>query len=449
MDFQLLLADLDRIIRIESVLDETNPDFLYGQGIQRALEEILLIGQELGFETKNIDNQVGLIEFGQGDETLGILAHIDVVPAGEGWTKPPFKLTIENDILFGRGVLDDKGPIIGILYVLKQLKDEGFIPKKKIQMIIGTDEENLWRGMTYYTKHYDLPDLSFSPDASFPMIFAEKGILDHDLSIDFTDQTIIDGVKLKSFRGGMSRNSVCDQAEMIFQGNPEELLSLKDKIQAIPRDTKDIMTIKDHQFHWLATGVLAHAMQPEKGLNAAMVMIDSLAQISPNESIRLLDDLIGLDCHGHQAGLSLSDNISGKTTLNVGMVHLHDDVLTLKNSIRYCVTADPAAYEELVKKQLKDLNINIIDHLRPLYVPKDSELMKVLSQVYTQVTGDVSQPIAIGGGTYARMLPNAVSFGPCFPDQHECAHEPDEYFEISKFKKMMEIYYAAIVKLTQ
>lgn len=449
MDLELLFKDLDRIISIPSVLNEDDEGYLYGKNIQLALDEILLIGKELGFEAQNVENQVGIIEFGEGQETLGILTHIDVVPAGEGWSKPPFKLTIENDILFGRGVLDDKGPIIGILYVLKKLKEEGFSPKKKIQIIIGTDEENLWRGMSYYTEHYKLPDLSFSPDASFPLIFAEKGILDNDFFVDFKNNTIINSVKLKSFNGGISRNSVCDKAEIIFEGNHEDLTLLKNKIQAISRKTKDVFEIKNNSLNWTSIGLTAHAMQPEKGINAGMIMIDTLAQVTSNKSINTLNDLIGVDFYGDKAGLSSSDDISGKTTFNVGVINLVDNTLIFKNSIRYSVTNDPEVYELLVKSKLKDLNIKIVDHLKPLYVDKDSELVKVLLDVYTEITGEVSEPISIGGGTYARMLPNAVSFGPCFPDQHECAHQPDEYFEIDRFKKMMEIYYAAIVKLTE
>ncbi len=178
-----LIKDLIKLLQIDTVLVEQpeNKEAPFGNGIRDALLYVLELGESMGFKTKNVENIAGHIEFGEGDEIIGVLCHLDVVPAGDGWTYPPFSGTVVGDKLFARGALDDKGPLMSSLYALKALKDSGVKLTKKVRLIIGTDEETDWRGINRYLEVCEMPDMAFSPDAEFPLIYGEKGIMSIDI----------------------------------------------------------------------------------------------------------------------------------------------------------------------------------------------------------------------------------------------------------------------------
>lgn len=320
------------------------------------------LGKSYGFNTRNLNGQVGLIEYGTGEESMGILVHCDVVPAGNGWDTDPFELTRIEGKLFGRGTIDDKGPALACLHGMKQLRDSGFEPNRKIQMIIGTDEETLWRGIDQFVKNEKLPELGFTPDGNFPLIHAEKGILDFDLLYDFDNMQITKGVKLKSLTGGMSRNSVADQCRVEFQANTDHQEIIYNKIRNKLMDTPITIKVENDEdgMSIVLTGKYCHAMHPEKGINAINYCMLLLEEITDGGSVfQTYGEKIGLDIYG------------------------------------------------------------------------DKE----------------TQPLVIGGGTYARVLPNTVSFGPVYPDQVELAHEANEYIEEAELIKLIDIYGEAIKRL--
>ena len=222
------LEDLFGLLRIDSVLKEQPEvkDAPFGYGCVEALNYTLELGKKMGFKTKNIDNIAGYIEFGEGKEILGILCHLDVVPVGEGWTNPPFSPILKDGKIYARGSNDDKGPLMSSLYAMKILKDNGFKPNKRVRLIIGTDEETASRGIVRYLEKEEQPTIGFSPDADFPLIYGEKGIM----SIDIISKEVTSAIE--NIKSGDVYNVVPDKAyaylnkdlsKIIFEG-PQDLL---------------------------------------------------------------------------------------------------------------------------------------------------------------------------------------------------------------------------------
>ena len=210
--FDEMLSFLREILQIDTVKSAASEGKPFGEGNALCLEKVLDKAKEMGFETFNCDNYAGHVDFGNGDEIFGILGHLDVVPAEGKWTYPPFGGEIKDGVLYGRGVLDDKGPMIACLYALKQLKDEGFVPSKKIRLIFGCDEESGWGCMDYYSSKIKLPDVGFSPDGDFPVINVEKGVC----HIDIDAGALPRGVK--EISGGQRVNIVLDECRAVIEG---------------------------------------------------------------------------------------------------------------------------------------------------------------------------------------------------------------------------------------
>ncbi|MCH4890123.1 M20 family metallopeptidase [Acidaminobacter sp. JC074] len=411
-----IIKDLEGFIAIRSVLDE-NDGFAYGKSIDDALNYILDLAGAYGFNTSNLDGQVGIIEYGDSDKAVGVLAHCDVVPEGSGWLTDPFVLTEIDGKLYGRGSIDDKGPIIACLHALKEIKDQEIKLDRKIQIIIGTDEETLWRGISRFTDSEKMPELGFTPDGSFPLIHAEKGILDFDISFDLPLDERGNPIEIS---GGMSRNSVPDTCSLIVDG-------------------------QNHTYK----GQSCHAMQPEKGENAICKALMDLSKKINHPSLQTFSDLIGLDYYGKKAGCDFEDDISGKLTFNLGKISVNKEKMHMNINVRYPVTSEPSLVLERFESVFSDYGYDLIDHLEPLYVDKDHAIVTSLMETYQEHTGDYkSKPMVIGGGTYARVMKNMVSFGPVYPDQEELAHEANEYIEKEKLFKLVDIYKDAMIRLS-
>lgn len=451
---ETLIKDLEDYIKIASVIGEEEEGSPYGAEISKALDYMLKKGADYGFQVKNLDNQVGLIEYGQGEEALGILVHCDVVPAGNGWTYNPFELTSVEGKLYGRGVVDNKGPALACLHAMKALKDSAVTTKRKVQMIIGTDEETLWRGIERFVKHEKMPRLGFTPDGNFPLIHAEKGILDIDLTYPSRHIAFKNNIILKSIKAGMSRNSVSDRCEIEFItdkiGSAIIEKAMAGYFAQLPLTSEfhsEVNTCK-----LIIGGKSAHAMTPEKGQNAithAMALLSTLSE-EPKGIIKHFDKLVGIDLYGEGIGCKMSDDISGPLTLNVGQCRYDGTELKFHLNVRYPVSLSPEAVCEQFKEAFEQslFTYEQVDHLKPLYVPKDNPIVTSLMGVYQRHTGDIaSKPMVIGGGTYARVLENTVAFGPVFPGQVELAHEADEYINESDLYKLVDMYKEAIEKL--
>lgn len=389
LDKKNFLKDLKGLLQIKTVNGDAGPITKaapLGEDINKAIDYMLALGKEEGFVTKNCDGYCGYIEMGQGPQMVAILTHLDTVSVGDDWSVDPFDLTIKNDQLMGRGILDDKGPLMASFYAMKTLKQMDFPLNHRIRLIMGGDEEGgKWQCMNHYKKTEETPLYSFSPDSGFPVIFAEKGIMTITLTKDLDDSDIP-----IFMAGGKQMNAVPDYARADVNGQRYEV-----------------------------KGKAAHAAEPEKGINAILKLGHLLtAQGTKHPMLELLSMTSekGL-------GIDLTDEISGQLTLNPAIIDVTNKKAVLQCDIRYPVSfSAPLILEKIVAKiDYLGFSLEMDHHVAPLYVDPNSYLVKTLQKVYHQYTGDHSKPITTGGGTYARAFDNAVAFGGLFPKRKICA----------------------------
>lgn len=450
--FEGMVKDLQDFIKIKSVLDEesSSKQCPFGKEIDRALNFILEKGNNFSLKTKNVDGYAGYMEIGEGKDMVGILSHIDVVPAGSGWSVDPYSAEIVDNKLYGRGSLDDKGPAMAVLYALRAIQEAKLPTSKRARLIVGTDEETAGRCIKYYLKNEEPPVYGFSPDANFPIIYAEKGILRFEITENFNEE-IKDGVKLKKFQGGTRVNVVPDYAEAILKNI--DVQEVQDKIDKLALDKNLEVEENSEGITVKSKGISCHAMNPSEGLNAIQLLLQLLANIEfASDKLTQFLNFINIKFSGNNgkgAELNCTDDVSGNLTINIGIIDINEKQGSLRFDLRYPVTVDGdkiiTKLKELAKKE--NLAFKINQHKPPLYVEKDTEFIKKLQKVYQEMTGQEPKLISIGGGTYCRYVKNTVSFGPVFPGQKELAHQRDEYIRLEDLKLMTKIYAQAIYEL--
>ncbi|WP_353854898.1 dipeptidase PepV [Bacillus sp. Bos-x628] len=452
-----LIKDTQSFLQIESVLDEEGgkEGKPFGEKVNEALQYILKKGEDEGFTVKNVDGYAGHIEYGQGEDIVGVLCHVDVVPAGDGWTTPPFSADIRENKIFARGAIDDKGPTMAAFYALKILKDAGLQLSKKIRLIIGTDEESDWRCVEHYFKHEAMPTVGFAPDADFPIIHAEKGIIDAIVSFTYPESEGNTRYSLKHFTSGMRLNMVPDEAIATVTATQEDAEALKAAFEEYLVENKLSGETKEtaNGLHFTLKGVSVHAMEPAHGVNAGIHMANFLCKHELDEHglafTSQLNALFDQDTRGQKLGIACRDDMSGELTLNVGTIrYTQYEEAKLGFNVRYPVTADGKDVRKGIES-IKGAALEKFDDSPPHHVSKDHPLVKTLQRVYEEQTGDPASLMAIGGGTYARSLEAGVAFGPLFPGRPDCAHQKDEYIEIDDLLRTTALYAQAIYELAK
>lgn len=452
-----IVKDLQGLIQIKSVEEEAQDGMPFGKGPDEALKYTLKLGESLGFETKNVDNYAGHIEYGSGDEIIGVLVHLDVVPEGEEpWQYPPYSGEVHDGKLYGRGATDNKGPAIGALYALKAIKESNVKLNKKIRLILGTNEESGWGGIEYYLKKEKEPTMAFTPDADFPVIYAEKGILVFDLvkSLKGEDKK---GLVLKSLKGGNAPNMVADKCTAVIEYDDVDYIANTLKQYADETGYNLTSEIDGDNITITSSGKSAHGAAPEKGINAISRLMMFLSRLSftdtaTNDFIRFYADHIGMEYYGESIGCAYEDKTSGKLTFNVGMIKVDNKEGRITVNARYPISINSLQVFEGLKAKSDPFGFRIDgdEDMEPKYIPKDHELVETLMKVYRKHTGDKeSEPIAIGGGTYARAIENAVAFGPIFHGQEALEHQKNEYIEISLLIKAAAIFADAMYELAK
>lgn len=441
-----MLKDLESLININSVEGEPKEGAPFGEGPKDALLKFLEIGQRDGFKTNNLENYAGDIEFGSGDESIGIIAHVDVVPAGSGWDTDPFTMVNDGEYLTGRGTQDDKGPGIAAYYAMRAIKETGVPIKRVIRMILGTNEETGWGGINYYVKNKKMPDMGFTPDAEFPVIFGEKGISTGTLklNIDLNDSAV------KSFKAGNAPNMVPDEAsiEISKSGvNEDELKSLGDKLSY--EEKADAFIVK-------AEGKSAHGSTPEAGKNAISILLEAIEKVIKKEDaffkfVQFYNQKLGFYFHGEGLGVDFSDELSGKLNFNIGMIEKFSDRVEIVLNMRYPLQGvSKEQIKDQIEKASKEFNGEYTQTAGedPLFIDPDSKLIKILMDSYRQHSGDTeSKPMVIGGGTYAKAMKNCVAFGSMFKDDEDRMHQKNERIKIDRLMDAARIYAEALVKL--
>lgn len=436
-----IVDTLRNLIKFKSVESKAKEGMPFGEGIDLTLRKFLETADRLGLATKNVDGYAGHVEIGSGEEILGILCHLDVVPEGSNWTYPPYGGEIHDGKIYGRGTIDDKGPAVASLYALKTIIDSNIKLNKRVRLIVGTDEESGWEGLKYYFKQEEVPDLAFSPDAGYPVIHAEKGILIFDLNYELDhDEQLSNHSSYKyevvSLKGGNAPNMVPDACRTVIKTKYGK--SLENIVSKFIEKTNYEIEIKkiNNKYEIVANGVSAHGSMPEKGKNAVSMMIKLLSELDKlniGDFVSFYNKKIGMEYYGESIDCDFKDDVSGRLIFNVGQIELLDKMIKTTVNIRYPVTKTKEEVIEAIKDSINsfDVFLDLKNHQKPLHVSKDDPLVQNLMKVYREITGDQeSEPIAIGGGTYARAVPKGVAFGALFPGEEELAHQKDEYIKI-------------------
>ena len=431
-----ILRDLNELISIQSV-SGTDPE-----EAEKALDYILGRAKEMGFETKKVGKVAGHAQFGEGKELAAVLAHVDVVPAGEGWSVSPFALTEKDGRLYG--VVDDKGPAVIALYCLKALKDSGIEPKRRIRIIFGAEEEIGMNDMETYFASEELPDMAFTPDSEYGICLKEKGIMQLEVSAQSHDGTI-----LTEFQSGGAVNAVPSKAHALVDCTESEDNQLRRFADAKPGEYDFIYTMDG--LHISAKGKAAHASTPELGLNMATHLIRILAanfgQFALGSLCSFIDDAIGLEIDGSSLDIACSDEESGALTVNLGRVDINENICRALIDVRYPVTADSGRILRRIRQRAAydGLKTKLLNHEYPLSMEKDAPVIEILSQAYENVIGEKPELYSTGGGTYARTLNNrGVAFGPTFSGDETHIHDVDESIDTENFWKHARICLEAI-----
>lgn len=434
--FNEFTEDLKELIRIASVYEEDESPYPFGENIDKSLKKMLDIAEKLGFDTYyDPQGYYGYAEYGKGDEMIGILGHLDVVPAGDikKWETGPFNPVIKDGKFFGRGVQDDKGPTLGAMYALKAIIDRGIEINKKVRFIYGTDEERLWQGISKYNENEKIPDYGFTPDANFPLIYAEKGLLQVDLIAKNESGVILSG--------GDAYNSV-----------PSKISYETDRTHELSHHLESMgFEHKKEENSVTVMGKSVHAKDAENGINPICRLAMAMRKMgSRSKCIDFIADHINEDALAKSIFGECRDDMSGALKFNIGKINMDEHREVLNVDMRIPVSVE----KEFVLERLEaaagiyGFEIEENDYLKSIYTPLDSELVKILMQSYEEVTGDMeSRPISSGGATYARAIDNCVAFGATFPHSDETEHQPNEYVMVDDMKMAINIYSCAIMKM--
>lgn len=432
-----MIESIKAAVRINSVMDKdtATESMPFGKGVDESLRKTLEIAESLGFKTVYKDGYYGYAEIGEGEELIGILGHIDVVPIGDEskWKFPPFSATEEDGYIYGRGAQDDKGPTIAAMYAVKALLDAGVKFGKRVRFIIGGDEENLWRCIAKYTENgEEIPSMGFTPDSSFPVTNAEKSLV----------QFYLRGKGSKEINLNISGalNAVPGVAN--YTGKLADKLA--EKLDELKFDYK-----KDGE-SVTVIGKRVHAASADKGVNAIERLCKALYEISVEEDIvRFVAELS--DSVGSKILPNCIDDVSGTLTLNLGELIINEKESKIGFDSRVPVKFTIEDLEDAVKEKAANYGLEFeeFDRLKSLYVPADSELIKTLVSVYEQETGLEGTPKSSGGATYAKALDNCVAFGAMFPFDEKTEHQENERVNIKNMIKATEIYALSVYRLLE
>ncbi len=443
---------LKRLVSIRSI-EEKGGATPFGEGVTACLNEALKISEEMGFATHNMENYCGYAEVGDAEDMVMILGHLDVVPEGSGWDSDPYKPEIRNGRLYGRGTCDDKGPVVAGMFALKALMECGVPLNKRVRVLFGCNEETGSEDLKYYHAHGgEAPVMGYTPDAEYPLINGEKGI-----AIETFERAMKQSGdwKILELTGGEAANIIPASAACVLRcpAGALERWPEAEKIHVTLPDSADADGMLEVRVE--AEGKAAHGSMPELGENAIGRLMLYLKELpftgDAADVIAFVADHIGMKYNGEGLGCELEDEISGKLVNNMGVMSGDETKIRLTLNYRYPVTytledCRPAILSCFEQEGWKSVSLR---EEPSLYMPEDSELVQKLLKVYRERTGDMSAPKAIGGGTYAKSMPNTLAFGICFPGDEMSEHLPNEYIDLNRMLEAAKIQAMAIYELAK
>ncbi|WP_125605429.1 Sapep family Mn(2+)-dependent dipeptidase [Lapidilactobacillus bayanensis] len=417
------LSDLRQILRVPSVNGPKTFGAPFGIGPKRILEKVLDIARQMDFRTGQIDNCVGWAEYGPTEaecpEYFAILGHLDVVDVEDDWQYDPFDLTRVDNFMYGRGVLDNKGPIMANLFALYLIKQQDIKLRQRVRIIFGTDEESGSRDIPHYLKKERAPYAGYTPDCKFPVVYGERGLLDVRVSMPITDDS---ATQVKSLSGHFDRSYLPDNAQLIFADG----------------------TVKHYH------GKKAPSNAPEMAESVLPLIVTDLKQLSGQigEFGQWLAINLGSETTGQSLGIDFKDEASGALQLAFYDLTISKQEVACQLTCRYPITVtEEQLLQRLQQKLLSTMTLTVNRSYPSQVTDKDTPLIKRLSAIYQADTGLDGTPVTTTGVTYARAMPNIFAFGPSFPGQKGIAHKGDEWLQFSDWRMMMQIYYDTLLSL--
>ena len=467
---QNIIESICDLITFPSIsLEETDSPFPFGKDCDNCLKHFLHLASSLGFRTKNVDGYCGWAEFGEGKELIGIVGHLDVVPAQkEDWNYSPFIPTLSNNRIYGRGAIDNKGPVISSLYAMKivmdYLNENNIILNKRVRLIVGLNEEKDWKCIEYYKAHEEIPSFGFSPDSDFPCIYAEKSVISLFISEELSSITY--NIKNKMYTSAtpiLIENFDCMQnainvvpkfCSAILKTKSLQITSnvinvCKNLINKYSYEI-DLYKMDDFHIKLSSYGKASHSAHPELGNNAITKLIIVLNDLFKNFNINFplfknFSELIGDDYTGTNLNLNITDE-SGSLTLNTSRLYIQNNKVYIGINLRVPISKTPNEIIEVFEKNFP--NQITLGRVQPsLFIDKENELVQKLCKIFNESCGTKLEPIAIGGATFARAFDNFICFGMNFPGDKDMCHQVDEFVDINKLMLATNIYANAIYEL--
>lgn len=438
-----LIELVSRWLKIASVRADGKPGAPFGDECREALDVALKDAADMGFDVRNFDGYAGDVRMGaMGVEPLGILGHLDVVPAGDGWKTNPFEPHRDGDRIYARGSSDDKGPVAAALFAMKAVKDAGIPLSREVRLILGCSEETAWDDMAYYGEHCDMPRTGFSPDASYPVINTEKGSLQISLHAPFDKDGMV-----KAIHVGERHNVIPGEASALLCGDKALADAINEKAAALSMDVKAEVTSEGVKV--VSTGIPGHAAYPEGARNALGQLLAVLDTVGLTGVLSVLAKVVGVEYNGESLGIACSDKVSGPLTCNLGILQYDaENGLYATLDIRYPILCDHKALTAALTAAIgESITVKVDSQTEPHHVAPNSKLVTALLDAYHEETGLERVCVATGGGTYAKCLEEGVAFGCAFPDDEDLAHQANEYLSIDGLMKSIRIFANAIVKL--
>jgi len=438
-----LIQTLQRWISIPSLKGEAADGAPFGKEVKRALDTALHDSGAMGFATRNLDGYAGDVSMGPaGVNPLAILAHLDIVPVGDGWTVDPFAGIVVGGDIIGRGVSDDKGPAVAALFAMKAVLDSGRPLKREVRLILGCDEESGMGDMKYYREHAHLPREGFSPDASYPVINTEKGMV----GIKLTAPAATEGLRVQKIVVGERHNVIPGAASAIIEGDEELCRHINSLAKEMAVAVQAEQTAEGIVLS--AKGIAGHASMPETARNAIGELLLMLRALGVQGPLKAMADYVGVEYDGDSLGVACSDQTSGALTCNLGILRYDETGLYAELDIRYPLLCDGKQVVSIIESTLNGiLNVETLSFSKPHHVSPNSKLVSALLDAYHIQTGRPRECVAIGGGTYARCMEEGVAFGANFPEDKEMAHQADEAIKIETLMENVKIMARAILLL--
>ncbi len=453
-----MISDLRDFVSIRSVsrADLKEDGAPFGREVREMLDFALMRGEKYGFKAFNGDGYYGKIMLGDDDNSIGMIAHLDVVPEGVNWIYPPYEGVVEGDFMFGRGVSDNKGAAIACLYAMRMVKEMNLPMKHGLRLILGCSEETGMQDMDAYNAHEKASVVTLVPDAAFPVNYAQKGSLTAHAQIAL-------GEDIFSFDGGEVDNMVPPVARCVLNKDYDEVFAafndknlISEKIELAKTGEKPCI---------IAHGVASHAASPENGVSAIHTLADEILKsgLVSGRSEKALSAIrfISQGFYGEHAGIGCEDEDTGKTTMVIGIARTHENAVEIHADCRLSIKANRKENEESMTRAMEEagFTVTLMETTEPVYIPKDHPMVLALMNAYREITGDDAPAYTMGGGTYSRCLENAITFGlgmrtlrarpENLPQGHGSAHAPDEYQYLPALFESTLVFLSSILRLDQ